>query len=89
MVHDFKKCFHNTIRDYDHVPGTLVLVRNSKVEYELSKKTKPQYLGPMIVVHCMKGGSYTLAELDSTISLLRYAAFRVILYHLRNGEHVM
>ena len=38
---DFIKRNANTIIDYDFKPGTLVLVRNSAVENELSRKTKP------------------------------------------------
>jgi hypothetical protein len=34
------------------------------------KKMKPCYLGPMVVVHHTKGGSYMLAELDGAISKL-------------------
>ena len=37
---DFIKRNANTIIDYDFKPGTLVLVRNSAVENELSRKTK-------------------------------------------------
>jgi hypothetical protein len=85
---DFEQCFHATIKSHDFEPGALVLVHNSKVEYELSKKTKPCYLGPMMVVHRTKGGSYMLAELDGAISKLRFAAFRVIPYYLRSEECV-
>jgi hypothetical protein len=76
-IHDFEQHFRASIKSYKFEPGMLVLVRNLKVEYELSKKTKPQYLGPMVVMHCTKGGSYMLAELDSVISKLCFAAFHV------------
>jgi hypothetical protein len=85
---DFEKRFRESIKDYNFMPGALVLVRNSKVEYELSKKTKPRYLGPMVVVRHTKGGSYILAELDGTISKLRFAAFHVIPYIARNPAHI-
>ncbi|KAG2750990.1 hypothetical protein P692DRAFT_201710219, partial [Suillus brevipes Sb2] len=49
-IRDFEQRFRASIKSYEFEPGALVLVRNSKVEYELSKKTKPHYLGPMIVV---------------------------------------
>jgi len=64
----FEKCFHMNIKLHNFQPGAYVLVHSSKVEYELSKKTKLHYLRPMVVVRCMKGGSYMLAEFDGTIS---------------------
>jgi hypothetical protein len=67
---EFKRRFRTNIKSHDFQPGAYVLVHNSKVEYELSKKTKPRYLGPMVVVHCTKGESYMLAELDGAISKL-------------------
>jgi hypothetical protein len=85
---DFEKHFRASIKDYDFAPGTLVLVRNSKVKYELSKKTKLRYLGPMVVVRRTKGGSYILAELDSAISKLRFTAFYVIPYSAQNPTHI-
>ena len=44
---------------------------------------KPHYLGLMVVLRRTTGGSYLLAELDSAISHLRYAAFRLLLYYPR------
>jgi hypothetical protein len=87
-IHKFKRHFHTNIKLHNSQPGAYVLVRNSKVEYELSKKTKPCYLGPMVVVRCMKGGSYMLAELDGAISKLQFAMFRIIPYYLHCNEHV-
>jgi hypothetical protein len=77
---NFEKHFHTSTKDYDFAPGTLVLVRNSKVKYELSKKTKPWYLGPMVIIRHTKGSSYILAELDGAISKLRFAVFCIIPY---------
>ncbi|KAG2030301.1 hypothetical protein BDR03DRAFT_813684, partial [Suillus americanus] len=79
-IRNFEKCYHRSIVDFNFMPGTYVLVCNSKVEYELSRKTKPRYLGPMIVVRRTKGGSYILSELDSSVSKLRCAAFCLLAY---------
>jgi hypothetical protein len=87
-IHDFEQRFRATIKSHDFEPGALVLVCNSKVEYELSKKTKPCYLGPMMVMRRTKGGSYMLAELDGAISKLRFATFRIIPYYPRSEERV-
>ncbi len=62
----------------------LVLVRNSRVEQELSHKTKPCYFGPMVVIRRMLRGSYVLSELDGSLSALHFAAFRVIPYFARS-----
>ncbi|KIJ11569.1 hypothetical protein PAXINDRAFT_26204, partial [Paxillus involutus ATCC 200175] len=64
-------------------PGSLVLVRNSRVKKELNRKTKPQYTGPMVVLRRTTGGSYLLAKLDGSVSKLRFAAFRLLPYHPR------
>jgi hypothetical protein len=87
-IHEFERCFCVNIKSHHFQPGAYVLVRNSKVEYELSKKTKPRYLGPMVVVRHTKGGSYMLAKLDGAISKLRFATFRVIPYYPRCNERV-
>ncbi|KAL5486251.1 hypothetical protein ACEPAI_7297 [Sanghuangporus weigelae] len=84
-IQDFEKAHAATIKDYNFAPGALVLVRNSQIENELNRKTKPKYLGPMVVVRRTKGGSYILAEVSGAISALRYAAFRVIPYHARTS----
>jgi hypothetical protein len=87
-IHKFERHFRTNIKSHDFQPGAYVLVCNSKVEYELSKKMKPRYLGPMVVVHRTKGGSYMLAELDGAISKLRFATFCVIPYYPRCNERV-
>jgi hypothetical protein len=87
-IHDFEQRFCATSKSHDFESGALVLVRNSKAENELSKKTKPCHLGPMIVMCHTKGGSYMLAELDGAISKLCFAMFHVIPYYLRSEERV-
>jgi len=80
-VREFKKCFANTIHDYDFSPGALILVLNKKVEPASNAKCKPHYFGPMVVISHSRNGSYRLAEIDGTISKLKFAAFRLIPYH--------
>lgn len=65
-------------------PGDLVLVRNSREEAGLKNKYKPQYLGPYIVVYRSQGGAYTLAEMDGSISKLKFAAKRLVPFYLRS-----
>src|SRR5882724_2194063 len=84
----FVKFFSSTIQDYDFQVGSLVLVRNSHIEKELNHKTKPHFLGPMVVVHWTKGGAYILAELNGAVSRLQYAAFRIIPYLARCPDHI-
>ena len=79
----FKQQFKNRIHQQDFSPGNLVLVCNSWIEKELNQKTKPRYLGLMVVLGRTTGGSYLLAELDSAISRLCYAAFQLLPYYPR------
>ncbi|EIN12378.1 hypothetical protein PUNSTDRAFT_34690, partial [Punctularia strigosozonata HHB-11173 SS5] len=65
-------------------PGDLVLVRNTQNERDLGGKHKPRYFGPMVVVRRNSGGAYALAELDGSLSKLRFAAFRLIPYRARS-----
>ena len=64
------------------------MVRNTRVEKELNRKTKPRYLGPYAVVRRTKGGAYILAELDGSIWQTRFAAFRVVPYYAREKIEV-
>ncbi|KIJ07502.1 hypothetical protein PAXINDRAFT_33858, partial [Paxillus involutus ATCC 200175] len=79
-IKQFEETFKNRIKVYDFSPGSLVLVRNSRVEKELNQKTKPRYTGPMVVLCRTTGGSYLLAELDGSVSKLRFAAFHLLPY---------
>ena len=81
---DFKRKYALTIKDPSFNPGDLVLVRNSVVETDHSRKTKPRYFGPMVVLTQSHNKSYRLAELDGAVSKLRYAAFRLVPYHSRS-----
>jgi len=80
---EFVKCFSSTIQDYDFQVSSLVLVHSSHIEKELNCKTKPQFLGPIVIVHWTQGGAYILAELNGAISRLQYATFHVIPYLAR------
>jgi hypothetical protein len=81
---EFSKRFQRSIRQFDFAPGDLVLVRNSAIEMDLGKKWKPRYLGPFIVIQRSDRGVYTLAEMDGTVSRLRFSAKRVIPYKIRD-----
>ncbi|KIJ10571.1 hypothetical protein PAXINDRAFT_16410 [Paxillus involutus ATCC 200175] len=49
-IKQFEQTFKNHIKDYNFMPRSLVLMRNTRVEKELNRKTKPCYLGPMLVI---------------------------------------
>lgn len=77
-----------TIRSYDFDPGSLVLVRDKRLDKSLDKKYTPRFMGPFVVIVRRPNGSYTLSELDGTISQLRFAANRLIPYHPRDPLHI-
>jgi hypothetical protein len=66
---------------YQFPPSDLILVHNSRIEASLDRKTKPRWIGPMVIVRQTTHGAYILAEIDGAISKLRFAAFCVIPYH--------
>lgn len=68
--------------------GTLVLIRNTRVEKEMNKKHKPRYLGPYEVVRRTAGGSYVIKELDGAVHKQGYAAFRLIPYISRHSAQL-
>jgi transposase InsO family protein len=80
----FEKRYASRLVKTSYNSGDLVLVRNTQVEKELDRKSKPRYLGPFEVVRQTKGGSYVLKEMDGTISRRGIAAFRLIPYFPRH-----
>jgi hypothetical protein len=79
-IAQFEKQYANLIVDYDFAPGSLVLVHNRRIESDLSRKTKPRYLGPLVVIRRTRNGAYILTELTGAVSKLPYAAFCIIPY---------
>ena len=63
----FEKRFSTRLTRTEMPPGSLVLVRNTTVEKELDRKSKPRYLGPYKVLRRTQNGSYALTELDGTL----------------------
>jgi hypothetical protein len=85
-THQFEKHFTNTIRDYNFAPSSLVLICNTLPNMD---KMKLHYLGPMVILRCMRNGTYHLGELDGAISKLRYAAFYLIPYHACSRSFIL
>jgi len=82
-VKQFKCMYANTIRDFNFEIGSLILVHNSSIETDLACKTKPRYIGLMIVLRRTTRGAYRLVELDGTVSQLCFTAFRLVPYYSR------
>ncbi|KLO04035.1 hypothetical protein SCHPADRAFT_948045 [Schizopora paradoxa] len=85
----FERRFAKRISRSTFQLGDWVLIRNSAVEKELNRKTKPRYLGPFMVMYRTKGGSYVIREPDGAVSKRGVAAFRLIPYIARDGAPVM
>jgi len=60
-----------------------VLDKNSAIELSADKKMKPWYLGPMVVIRCLRERAFILAELDKAVWQNKVAAFRVVPYLAR------
>ena len=71
----------HSVKNYDFAPGSLVLIRNSAVEMELNRKTKPRFFGPLVVIKRTPRGAYVLSEVDGSVSKTPFAVFRVIPYY--------
>ena len=82
-AHRFEAEHKNVIKDYNFPSGRLVLMRNTAIEKSLNRKTRPRYIGPMVVVGRNRGGAYLLAELDGAVLDRPVAAFRLIPYFAR------
>ena len=76
----FEEQHRRRIVNFNHQPGALVLVRNSRVEDALNCKTLPRYYGPVVIVRKTQGSSYVVAELDGAQSEQHIAGFRLIPY---------
>ena len=79
----FEKQYSSCIMDHNFRPDDLVLVCNTRIEESLNHKTKPRYLGPMVVVQKTAGSSFIVTELDGAQSELQVAGFRLVPYLLR------
>jgi len=60
-----------------------VLDKNSAIELSADKKMKPRYLGPMVVIRCLRERAFILAKLDKAVWQNKVAAFRVVPYLAR------
>jgi hypothetical protein len=79
----FERRFAHQLTKREYQEGELVLVRNSRVERELNRKTKDRYLGPYEIVKKTKGGSYVIREMDGACLGRGIAAFRLLPYYPR------
>ena len=84
----FKWKFKNTIQHTMFKPGNLILVRNSGSNTEISNKTKPRYVGPMVVIRRTHNSAYCLAKLDGAVLKLRYTTFRLVPYLARSCSSI-
>ena len=82
----FNHRYQKRLQKSEYEKGSLVLVRNTRLEMSLNKfKLDPRYLGPYEVVQQTARGNYILKEPDGAIHMEPYAAFRLISYVTRNS----
>jgi hypothetical protein len=84
----FTKDNANKIKQQEFEPGTLVLVRNIRMEKDHSSKHLPRYFGPMVVITKTRGLSYRLGELDGSIAKKGFAGYRLIPYYPRDPTNI-
>ena len=80
-IAQFKKDNANLIKDFDFMPGLLVLVCNTRIETDLSRKTKPRYLGPLLVVRHNWNNAYILMDWCASYLSLDFNLFPTIPDH--------
>ena len=66
----------------------MVLVLNKWIKPKIGRKYKPRYFGPITVVWRSRNGAYILAEVNGTVSRLKFAAFRLIPYCPRSRKYL-
>ena len=81
----FEKRYETRLSQNSYDPGDLVLIRNSAVEKELDRKTKPRYLGPYEVIGRSQNNAYVLCDLNGAILQHTIAGFRILPYIDRNA----
>ena len=76
----FEKRYETRMSHDLYDAGTLVLIRNSAIEKELDRKSKPRYLGPYEIVRVSRNNTYVLRELNGAILCHAIASFRLLPY---------
>lgn len=79
----FEKRFFKRLNRSTFDKGDLVLVRNTAIEKELNRKTKPRYNGPFEIRNQTPQGSYKLRELNGVQMRRGVVAFRLLPYITR------
>ena len=83
---EFERRFSHRIHKEDYKPGDFILLRNSRFENSLDKKSKPRYLGPYEVLRKTKGGSYVVMELSGQRKITAQSPNKMIPYVARDKE---